>query len=175
MIPPEHILKIIAVVGATVAMVTDMRTGKIFNWLTFPLMFLGWILNAAYYGPAGFGYSFCATLIGIGFYICFAAIGVVGMGDVKLMGGIGALGGPKYVIGVFLYTCVIGIPHSLLIQYMNYGKNSFAMLMTSFTTGAFRDKTIKQESTEIKYKFYLGIDILLGCLLAWGLEIPIGF
>ncbi|MFZ2957786.1 MAG: A24 family peptidase [Candidatus Ozemobacteraceae bacterium] len=165
----------VALLGAFIAMVTDMRTGKIFNWLTFPLIFFGFALNAFFFGVTGVGLSTAAFFLGIAFYTPFAAIGAVGMGDVKLMAAIGALCGLRFVTTTFLFTSVIGIPHVLLVQYLNYGKNAFPMLLTSFSTGAYKNKTIASENQNqsVQYHFYLGIDIFLGCLLAWVIEIPI--
>ena len=164
---PFNIVRALAVAGAAVAMVTDMRTGKIFNWLTFPLMFVGWGLNAYWGGLAGFGWSFLGTLLGIFLYMGFAAVGAIGMGDVKLMGAVGALCGSGFVLAVFLFTSAVGIPHALLIQYLNHGKNAWAMLAASFSTKAFLQKTIQNEAQHVRWRFYLGIDILLGVILAW--------
>lgn len=167
------ILKTTAVIGAGVAMITDSRTGKIPNLLTFPLMFIGLVLNGWWFGLEGLGYSFGAMLLGIAFYMPFAMVGAFGMGDVKLMAAIGALGGFRFVIGAFLYTSVIGIPHVLVVQYLNYGKDALLILLTSFTTGAYKKKTIHTDNLEAKYHFYLGIDIFLGTLASLLVPIPL--
>lgn len=59
----------IAIAVAFVAMITDSRWGRIYNWLTFPAMLTGWILSAILYGLPGLGYSFAATVFGIILYI----------------------------------------------------------------------------------------------------------
>lgn len=161
----------IAIAVAFVAMITDSRWGRIYNWLTFPAMLTGWILSAILYGLPGLGYSFAATVFGIILYLPFAATGVMGMGDVKLLGAIGALGGSYYVFSVFLYTSALGIVHALVVQVLNYGRNAFSMLLTSFSTGIFREKTIHGENVAAardgKFRFLLGIDIFLATLIAW--------
>ncbi|MBI3039859.1 prepilin peptidase [bacterium] len=174
---PENILKMVAILGASVAMVTDMKWGKIYNWLTFPLIILGIALNSYFFGLKGFGTSLAASTLGCGFYMGLAIIGAVGMGDVKLLGAIGALGGIKFVLSVFLFSAVVGIPHSFLVQYLNYGRNAIPMLVTSFLTGAFKEKTIHSENkTEtLRFHYYLGVDILIGTVIAFIIEVPITF
>ncbi|MBF0542990.1 MAG: prepilin peptidase [Candidatus Riflebacteria bacterium] len=169
----QQLLKILASLGSGVAMITDMRTGMIYNWLTFPMMFLGWIINFSFWGLEGFLYSFGATMVGIVIYLPFARLGAIGMGDVKLLGGIGSLLGTRMVISVFLFTSLIGIIHAVIIQYMNYGRNWWGMLLTSYITGAFKNKTIHDDSENVRFKFYLGIDIFFGTLAAVFFEIPI--
>lgn len=163
-------LQILAAIAAFIAMVTDMKWGRIYNWLTFPAIFIGWGLNFFFFGLPGLGYSFAATIIGITIYVLPAAFGLIGMGDVKLLGAIGALGGTKFVVSVFLYTSAFGIPHALLIQTLNYGKNALSMLITSLSTGAFFSKTIQKENENLKenkkFRFFLGIDIFLATLSA---------
>ncbi|NLI78116.1 MAG: prepilin peptidase [Candidatus Riflebacteria bacterium] len=161
------VLKGVAVAGSFVAMVTDLRHGKIYNWLTFPLIFSGWAVHAWLFGAAGLAASVGATCLGFALYLGFALVGVIGMGDVKLLGGVGAWGGWSFVVWVFLFASVVSIPHALLIQYLNYGRDALGMLMTSLMTGAFLRKSIQDENRSSRYRFFLGLDILLGCLIAW--------
>ncbi|MFZ5949812.1 MAG: A24 family peptidase [Candidatus Rifleibacteriota bacterium] len=162
------LLKTLAACAAFVAMITDSTRGKIYNWLTFPCIFLGWGLNFAFFGFSGLGYSLIATFVGIALYILPAIFGLIGMGDVKLMAGIGALGGTNFVVTIFLYTSALGLPHAFLIQSLNYGRNAVGMLVTSFTTRAFLEKTIHKENADEakRYRFLLGIDIFLATALA---------
>ena len=172
---PTLALQILAILGAFVAMVTDSRTGKIPNVLTFPMMAVGLTLNGWLFGLSGAGYSLLALLLGICFYLPFAAIGAFGMGDVKLLAGIGALCGVRFVVTTFLYTSIIGIPHVLVIQYLNHGKNALQLLLTSYTTGAFKDKTIFTDNREVRYHYYLGLDIFLGTRAATIVPLPISW
>ena len=172
---PVFFAKLLAVSGSFIAMMTDMKWGKIFNWLTFPLIFLGFAINSYGYGWSGFGNSLGASILGISFYMGFALMGAMGMGDVKLMAAIGALGGVKYVVSAFLYTSVIGIPHALIVHGMNHGRNSLSMILTSYTTGVFLEKNIQNDNASLKYHYYLGLDIFCGTILAWLFEIPLGY
>ena len=174
-IPITTLLKALAVAGAFVAMITDMRRGMIYNWLTFPLLILGLAGNAFAGGWQGFLHALAAAGLGIAFYLGFALVGAIGMGDVKLLGAIGALGGVKFVVSVFLYTSVLGIPHALVVQYLNHGRQAWGMLLTGVVSRAFLEKTIHTDNKENRYHYYLGLDILLGTILAVFVEIPLGF
>jgi prepilin peptidase CpaA len=161
---------LIAILVAMIAMITDMNRGRIYNWLTFPGILVGWILGFYFHGWSGLGYSIAATFAGIILYLPAAALGLIGMGDVKLLGALGALGGTNFVFTVFLYTSALGIPHAILVQMLNYGRNAFSMLLTSFSTRIFLEKTIQRENANLvssgKYRFLLGIDIFIAVIAA---------
>ncbi len=166
-----HAPLILATAVASIAVVTDLRDGRVYNWLTFPAMLLGWLLNLYLHGLPGLGYSLAATFLGILLYMPGGVFGLIGMGDVKLLGALGAIGGSNYVFTIFLYSSALGIPHALLVQMLNYGRNAFWMLFASFSTGAVLQKTIQKENThQIKsgnYRFLMGIDIFLASIIAW--------
>lgn len=169
-LPTLSVPQVIAVLVAMIAMFTDMKWGKIYNWLTFPAIFAGWLLNFMTGGLPALGYSVAATMVGIFLYTPAAALGLMGMGDVKLLGAIGALCGSNFVFSVFLYTSALGIPHAIMVQVLNYGRNAFSMLITSFSTRIFLEKTIQKENATIakegKYRFLLGIDIFIATIIA---------
>jgi len=162
---------ILATAVAFIAVITDLRHGRVYNWLTFPAILLGWLLNLYLHGLSGLGYSLAATFLGILLYMPGGAFGLIGMGDVKLLGALGAIGGSNYVFTIFLYSSAFGIPHAILVQILNYGKNAFWMLFTSFSSGAVLEKTIHKENVEQlksgKYRFLMGIDIFIACIIAW--------
>ena len=53
--------------------------------------------------------------LGIGFLIIFYFMGMMGAGDVKLMGAVGSFLGPKGVFIAFLYSAIIGGLYALLV------------------------------------------------------------
>lgn len=166
-----HAPLILATLVASIAVITDLRFGRVYNWLTFPAMLLGWLLNLYLFGLSGLGYSLAATFLGIMLYMPGGIFGLIGMGDVKLLGALGAIGGSNYVLTIFLYSSVLGFPHAILVQLLNYGKNAFGMILTSYSTGTFLQKTIHKENADQlktgKYRFLMGIDIFIACILAW--------
>ncbi len=161
------IKKIIVLIVTFIAFLTDIKTGRIYNKLTFPAILLGWGLAVATGGLTELGYSFFATILAILLYLPFAAFGFVGMGDVKLLAAIGAIMGPTFMVTVFVYTGVLGLFHAIIVQCLNYGKNGFGMLITSLKTGLFLKKNIQNENeNQLKYKFLIGIDIFIATVIA---------
>lgn len=92
-----------------VAAVCDWRTGKIFNWLTYPAVLVG-VLYWAIAGLAGAERGVIDAMVGLGAGIIpFAVIlslGGLGGGDMKLMGAVGALSAMWEVV---LSTAVYGL------------------------------------------------------------------
>lgn len=96
-------LPLVAIVA--VAAWTDVREGKVYNWLTYPAIALGLFLNAVLW-PAGIGLG----PAGLGFLVAFIplflayAAGGLGGGDVKLAGAVGAFLGPLLTAYALLYS-----------------------------------------------------------------------
>jgi len=83
----------IAFLAATLiaAAVTDVRSGKVLNVVTYPAIIAGVLLQWWLGGADGLVRSLCGFAAGFGpLAICWAS-GGVGGGDVKLMGAVGAL------------------------------------------------------------------------------------
>ncbi len=80
-----------------VAAVIDGWKLKVPNWLTFPLIFSGWILGLCHScgldwlpGTGGLGSSLAGTALGFALLLPVYAIGGMGAGDVKMQMGFGA-------------------------------------------------------------------------------------
>lgn len=93
--------------GLTAAVVTDVRSRRIPNWLTgaiaaagFGLAFGGGVVTP---GRAALG-----LLVGLLLMMPGHVIGATGAGDVKLMAAIGAVVGPDVAVRSFLYSAVAG-------------------------------------------------------------------
>jgi prepilin peptidase CpaA len=92
---------------AVVVSVTDLRSRRIYNVVTFPMIGLGLALNALpggwrlaagdwRVGAAGFG-------VGLGLMYVPFVLNLLKAGDVKYLAGVGALGGPWVALFTFLY------------------------------------------------------------------------
>lgn len=92
---------------AIIAAVTDVRTGKVPNWLTVPALLVGLGLNVGFLGVGGLKASLAGTAIGISIWFVMPIIGTpLGGGDVKLLAAIGALRGPHFLLYVLVLSCL---------------------------------------------------------------------
>ena len=99
--------QVVLVLGLAAAVVTDVRTRRIPNWLTGSIAGAGFGL-AFGGGPvtpmrAAFGLAAGLLLMLPGH-----VIGATGAGDVKLMAAVGSVVGPGPVLQAFLYSAVAG-------------------------------------------------------------------
>ena len=106
---------LIATIISSVAAVLDIRSRRIPNWLTYSAMLLGvgyhTILNGAY----GFLFGAGGLFLGLALLIVFYMTGGMGAGDVKLMGAVGALLGPKDVFITFIFTALAGGVYAIML------------------------------------------------------------
>jgi len=77
-------------VTLVVAAAIDGYKLKVPNWLTFSFVLSGWAFSTALCGWEGLGWSLVGTAVGLGLLLPLYAIGGMGAGDVKLLGGVGA-------------------------------------------------------------------------------------
>ena len=132
----------------------DWKIRKIPNWLTFGTLFLvllfnicnlkfDWVLN-----------SILGFLLGIALLIIPYLLGVMGAGDVKLLGAVGAIVGFKSVIFVFLSSTICGLFLALIWIACKPGHLKFLI-----TTAQVLPTIDKQQM------FPYGVAIFLGTIL----------
>jgi prepilin peptidase CpaA len=96
------------IAGLLYAVMTDLRSRRISNKLTFPAMLLGLVANTALGGWGGLQNSALGWAAGLGIMLIPFVLGAMGAGDVKLLAAIGAVKGPEFVLVAALYACVAG-------------------------------------------------------------------
>src|SRR5690349_21543935 len=102
-------LATILVTGFVAAcMIVDLRTRRIPNVLTLPALLAGVALQAGYGGAAGIATSVAGAAIAIAVLSVPFALGGIGGGDVKMMGAIGALVGPRLGVASLAVGMVLG-------------------------------------------------------------------
>jgi prepilin peptidase CpaA len=92
---------------AVIAGVTDWRSRRIPNWLTMPGFLLGVLTNTLVGGWAGTKDSLLGAGLGLGLLLPFVVIRVLGAGDWKLVGALGAFLGPHPLMVVLIVTILV--------------------------------------------------------------------
>ena len=97
---------LIALIGA--ALFFDLTRKRIPNYLTFPVIIGGLVFHTATNGLSGLWFSFLGLIVGLAIFFIPFAMGVMGGGDVKLLGAVGALQGWQFVLAAGLLTAAAG-------------------------------------------------------------------
>ncbi len=96
------------IVVSLVACVTDLRTRRIPNYLTFGAALAGFVTHALTGGMSGALASSAGWVTGLLIFLPFFALGGMGGGDVKLLAALGAWLGPYETLYLALYSAVAG-------------------------------------------------------------------
>jgi prepilin peptidase CpaA len=118
-----HIVAITVLSISLVACVTDVRSRRIPNVLTFGAALAAVLFQSMAGGWAGAQSTVFGWLVGTAFFLPFFLVGGMGAGDVKLLAALGAWLGPTDVVYVGLYTSIaggaIGLMVALARGYLN--------------------------------------------------------
>ena len=91
-----------------VAVVTDLRVGKIYNKLTVPCAAVGLALGGMTGGLTGLADRALGAAVALGVVVAISALAGLGGGDAKLLIAVGALKGFHFAIWAMLLTGVAG-------------------------------------------------------------------
>jgi len=129
----EFIILFFAIGICSVASVTDVRSKRIPNWLTYSAMLFGVGFHTLNNGVQGFLYSVEGLFLGLALLIIMYLLGGTGAGDVKLMGAVGALLGPGGVFTASVFSALIGGLYALTILIARFHlKGTFRRLRNMF-------------------------------------------
>ncbi|MGI9457847.1 MAG: A24 family peptidase [Aeoliella sp.] len=164
-------------VTLVVAAVIDGIQLKVPNWLTFPMIVLGWVYSftlSTYPGWEGLGYSLVGTVVGLALLLPAYAIGGMGAGDVKLMAGIGAWVWTEVTLYSFAASAVVGgiIAVCMVVARKSWHKhhNQFWMIWNEIMTVKDPEK-LAQIAAERKPTMMLlpyGIPMAIGTIAYFG-------
>jgi prepilin peptidase CpaA len=108
MAPPLAAAYALAVVCVLASAVTEWRQRRIYNVVTYPAAAVGLLLALAGRGLPGLQEHALAMAFGAGIPFLFFLGGLIGGGDVKLLGAAGALGGWPFVVYAMAYSFGLG-------------------------------------------------------------------
>jgi prepilin peptidase CpaA len=107
--PSLAIVKWVAVGGiAALAAISDVRTGRVPNVLTFGAMAGGLVFSTIQAGGSGLVTSLLGGLVGLALFFPLFALGGMGGGDVKLLAAIGTWLGPFGALQAALWASLTG-------------------------------------------------------------------
>ena len=158
-----------------VATVTDLRFQKIPNILTFPVMVIALTYHGVTNGLDGLLFSAAGLALGIGLLILPYLLGVMGAGDVKLMGAVGAILGARGAFIAFLFTGIAGGIYALIILLIRrkecraWVTRHATTLKTFLFTGHFIP--IPADKDEKTPRLFYGVAIASGTLFSVFLEL----
>jgi prepilin peptidase CpaA len=111
------VIQAVALLASVTAAATDLRSGRIPNWLTLPLVVMGLVVNALTRGTWGATESAAGLLLcaGVPWAVFRLSVGrAIGGGDVKLFGALGSLLGPTGGLEIELGALVLLLMFALV-------------------------------------------------------------
>lgn len=165
---PATFLTVILIIAA----ISDLRSHRIPNWLTFSTIVAGIVYHTYTKGSQGFLFSIKGLFLGVSFLLIFYFMKGTGAGDVKLMGAVGGFLGPKRVFTAFLFAALIGGIYSIVLLLLHGGFKDMAKRYgMMFGTFILPKRVIyaSAENAENKEKrpvLCYGVVIALGTLLS---------
>ena len=136
----EALPQVAAMLVAAVACITDLRSRRIPNVLTFTAAGLAIVFHLVFSGPAAGAFSVAAWFAGVALFFPVFAVGGLGAGDLKLVGAVAAwLGSPWLALWVVLYSAIAGGIMGIVVALASgYSKAAFGniwFILMSWRTG----------------------------------------
>jgi len=104
----DSMIYLALIIALGVAAYSDIKRGRIPNFVTLPLLLLGLGFHTAMNGSEGLIFSAKGMGIGFGLLIVLYALGGLGAGDVKLAAATGSLIGPSAIVSAVGTGIVMG-------------------------------------------------------------------
>ncbi len=156
-------LSVVLIIAAFI----DMRTYKIPNLLTYPAMLMAVVYHTVTNGVSGLIFSSLGLIVGIGLFSIPFFIGIMGAGDAKLMGTVGAVLGLRGVLNASLFTAVAGGVFALILLLSYYRDFRFITRAVENIQASLTAKClirVPPVENERKPRLYYGVAIASGTL-----------
>ncbi len=148
----------------TVAAFTDLRVGRIPNWLTYPAWVFGIAFAAAADGWSGVSGSLLGFAVGFAPFFLLYVMGGMGGGDVKLMAAVGAIMGYPFILNAMITSILVGGLVAILIVIWE-GRLWQALRFLGTTVGKVFVPGLARESLVAEQTVPFGVAICLGTFL----------
>jgi prepilin peptidase CpaA len=165
----QHFAWVITV-AALLAAATDVARGRVYNWLTVPLLAAGLAASAWMGGWRGGADALLGAAAGLLFFGWMFWIGVMGGGDVKLLMALSAWGGFRFSQEVALLSVLLGGAMAVAVLAVKGRLPDFARRMRRFLLSVLV-KELEVESPKLDRKSQLpfGVPIAAAAIwVAWG-------
>lgn len=106
--PVERYLLICALGFASVGALSDIRTRRIPNWLTYTGLAAALLVRGVLSGWLGLRSGLAGLAVGGGVFVLLFLLGGMGGGDVKLMAAVAAWAGSAQGIGILIASAIAG-------------------------------------------------------------------
>lgn len=168
----------VVAVTLVVAAVIDGYELRVPNWITFPMIVSGWVYSTVlspYAGWQGLWLSLVGTAVGFALLLPAYAVGGMGAGDVKLLGGVGAWMWGTITLYSFAVSALVGGVIAVLMVLSRGAwqkhKNQFWSILNEIATVKDPEK-LAEIAAERKPRMFLlpyGIPIAIGTIsyFAW--------
>lgn len=148
------------------AIYTDLQWSRIPNWLTFPAIAIGIVVQAWMGGLHGALYSVAGLGVGMGLFVLLYACRAIGAGDVKLMAAIGSMLGPSGALSVAALSVLAGGIYALGAMGYQWGLAVTSRKLTFATYGAFvTGGATGIGDLQLPFRLRYGLAIAAGTLL----------
>lgn len=157
---------LVAFSAAALASVTDVRSFRVPNWLSLPLLFSGGFYQGLSGGRVALLSSVLGALFGGGILFLLHLRGGVGGGDVKLMAGVGAWLGVPGAVHAFIGMGLASGVYSLALLLLSGGSRSLGNVFRPVAEGERVEQQVKQPDRRHRLVPFAPM-IALGVLLAF--------
>ena len=162
----DSVLVVTLMIVLLIAVVTDLRSSRIPNWLTFPAMGFALAGHTWLNGIDGFVFSLAGFGTGLGLFFFIYLAGGIGAGDVKLMASIGAFIGVYGVLSCAWIAMIIGGIYAVGAMGYQWGVAAAGQRLVHAAYGAIMvGGSAWSRELALPFKLRYGLAIAAGTLL----------
>lgn len=154
------------------AAVTDLRSGRIYNWITYPAIAAGLVGHTLFGGLAGnaaaMGLSdaLLGMATGFGPMLVVWLMGGIGGGDAKLSAAVGALAGWRFALATMFYGLIVAAAMAVIVILHRRVARRTVMRIFRFLYLIFTPAKPADPAGEDSPKIPFGLALCIGAALA---------